>query len=589
MIEKITKEYKQVSFFRKTLPFWLCLIILLPLSAFSSFLLAFKDRIYPQVSVCGINLGGKNENEVKEILSAEVAKNFPKKITLIDNNTKLSLEIKSLYYAENDTFKKTMQIGRDNKLFKNLINLVSLARKPSKLTFVLYYDQPEFENKLNQIYEDLSQAPVNPQIKIVEQSGKNLVVLEKGKSGQEVNINKLKESLINSLSCPQPEINLQIPFLSKIPSVSDELAENTKSRATLFLNKEIKLRFKEQTWTIDDEEMINFLSFYDGFDQQKIANFVTNLAKVINSPPANPTFNFENNRVIVFKPAKEGIALKEAEFSLTLEKRLQQIETSQENQEIEIPVIKISPKITTDDSNSLGIKELLGKGSSDFSGSIKDRIYNLTLATTRLNGILVPPGEEFSFLKSLGEISLDTGYRQGYIIKEGKTQLGDGGGVCQVSTTVFRAALNAGLPIIERRAHAYRVSYYEKDIGPGFDATVAEPSTDLKFINNTLNYILIQSSIKDQKIFFEIYGTSDGRKVEISPVRVFDRQPPPPDLYLDDLSLPSGKIKQTEHRIWGSKTTFNYKVTKDNEVLEEKTFLSTYSPWQAVYLRGIGN
>lgn len=589
MIEKIPKEYKQVSFFKKTLPFWLCLIILLPLSVFSSFLLAFKNRVYPQVFVCDVNLGGKNENEAKKILSSEVAKNFPQKITLVDNITKLPFEIRSLYYAENDTFKKSLQIGRENKLLENLINLISLAKKPSKLSYALYYDQQEFENKLNQIYEELSQAPVNPQIKIIEQTGKNLVILEKGKSGQEVNKNKLKESLVNSLSCPQTEINLQIPFSSKIPSISDELAENTKNRATFFLNKEIKLRLKEQTWTIDDEEMINFLSFYDGFDQQKIAGYVSNLAKVINSPPVNPTFNFENNRVIVFKPAKEGIALKEAEFSLTFEKRLQQIETSQENQEIEIPIIKISPKITTDDSNSLGIKELIGKGSSDFSGSIKDRVYNLTLATTRLNGILVPPGEEFSFLKSLGEISLATGYRQGYVIKEGKTQLGDGGGVCQVSTTVFRAALNAGLPITERHAHAYRVSYYEKDIGPGFDATVAEPSTDLKFVNNTQNYILIQSSIKDQKNFFEIYGTSDGRKVTISPVRVFDRQPPPPDLYQDDPSLPLGKIKKTEHRIWGSKTTFDYTITRGDEVLEEKTFLSVYKPWQAVYLRGTRN
>lgn len=590
MISKTLLENKQDNLFKKHFPFLIILIIFLPVVILLAFFLAFKDRVYPNVYVCSYNLGGQNQTEAQKILKSQAVGNFPQKILLIDNQLKTPLVIKSFYYSEKDTFNNAYNIGRGKSFIKNLSETAKTLKNKKYLKFSLYYDEKEFNDAVEKINEELSQLAINPQLKITSSYGKKELVLEKGKSGQVVDVIKLKSLLIDNLSCPKKEIEIQVPFLMKIPSISDLQAEKTKTKAESFLNKQIKLHFNNQDWIINDEELINFLSFYDGYNQPKIASYATDLAKVINSPPGNPTFNFKNSRVVIFKPAKEGIAVKEADLANILENRLGQIEKTKENQEIEIPVVKISPKITAADTNNLGIKELIGKGSSDYSGSITDRVYNLTLATNRLNGILIPPGEEFSFLKSLGEVNQSTGYRQAYIIKEGKTILGDGGGVCQVSTTLFRAALNSGLPITERHAHAYRVSYYEKDIGPGFDATVFEPSIDLRFINNTGNYILIQSSINkvSQKIYFEIYGTSDGRKVEISPVRVYDRQAPPPDLYQDDPSLPLGKIKQTEHRIWGSKTAFDYKVTRNNKTLEEKTYFSNYRPWQAVYLRGTG-
>lgn len=592
MIREIKKENKVVRInTKKTFFLWLIIVfVFLPFATICAFLLAFNNRVYPQISLCGTTLGGKNQTEVKKITQSLIKRNSPVEIVLSDNENKISLEIKSLFYPETETTKKVLDTGRGKNLIGNFSEIIFIFRKRADLPLVFYYDQNELSDKIEEISTNLSQTPQNPEIRIVETSGKKNVILNKGRSGQEVDKKVLERLILEKLSCPKSTITIPIPFILKIPAIPDEIAEKTRERATLFLNKEIKLMFNDRTWEINDEEVINLLSFYGNFDEQKIASFSSSLAKVINAPPENPVFNFENNRVVVFKPAKDGVILKEAEFSQTLEIKLQQVETNQESQIIQIPVIKIPPKITTADSNSLGIKELLGKGSSDYSGSIGERVHNLTLSTSRLNGILVPPKEEFSFLKALGEVNQSTGYKQAYIIKEGKTILGDGGGVCQVSTTLFRAALNSGLLITERHAHAYRVSYYEKDLGPGFDATVFEPSIDLKFINNTPNYILIQSSINKnaQKIIFEIYGTADDRKVTISPVRLYDRQPPPPDLYQDDPTLPLGKIKQTEHRIWGAKAAFDYKVTKEDEVLDEKTFYSNYRPWQAVYLRGTG-
>ena len=160
--------------------------------------------------------------------------------------------------------------------------------------------------------------------------------------------------------------------------------------------------------------------------------------------------------------------------------------------------------------------------------------------------------------------------------------------MCQVSTTLFRAVLNAGLPIEERVAHAYRVRYYEEKYQVGFDATVFQPSPDFKFKNDTPGHVLIQTefSERDKHLVFKLYGTSDGRLVNLSKSRVWEVVAPPPDLYIDDATLPAGTVKQTEHAAWGAKVAFDWKVTRGEEVLQERTFYSNYRSWQAVYLRG---
>jgi len=153
----------------------------------------------------------------------------------------------------------------------------------------------------------------------------------------------------------------------------------------------------------------------------------------------------------------------------------------------------------------------------------------------------------------------------------------------------FRSALDAGLTIIERHAHDYRVHYYEEGgYNPGLDATVFAPSYDLKFKNDTPGYILIQteSDINNLKLSFDLYGTSDGRQALISDQKVWDVTAPPPDLYQDDPTLPKGTVKQVDFAAWGTKASFHYNVTRNGETLEDTDFLSDFRPWQAIYLRG---
>jgi len=301
-------------------------------------------------------------------------------------------------------------------------------------------------------------------------------------------------------------------------------------------------------------------------------------------------FTFENNRVTAFKPSVNGHQIDTTALNNQLLSKALTVISSQKGMVIIIPLqIRIlEPKITTDKANNLGIKELIGEGHSLFYHSIPTRIHNIALGASRINGILVAPGEVFSFDKALGDVSAFTGYQQAYIIQNGKTVLGDGGGICQVSTTFFRALLNAGLPIVERHAHAYRVGYYEQDSPPGIDATIFVPSVDLKFKNDTGNYILIQSQIdlNNLSLAFYLYGTKDGRQVTMTKPVITNQTPPPPDLYQDDPTLPKGEIKQTDFAAWGANVYFTRTVTKNGKEIIYDKFVSNYQPWQAIYLKG---
>ncbi len=334
---------------------------------------------------------------------------------------------------------------------------------------------------------------------------------------------------------------------------------------------------------------LNLPSAYHYSDTKLIA-ILSPMIEKLHSEPIDSLFTFQNGRVTVFKPSKDGQTVNIEELKNQISSKFLTVVSSSKPETIvtEIPVRVLKPKITTDKANNLGIKELLASGTSLFQHSIPNRIYNISLASTRLNGILVAPGEVFSFGKALGDISAFTGYLQAYVIQNGKTILGDGGGVCQVSTTFFRALLNAGLPIVERHAHAYRVGYYEQDSPPGLDATVFLPSVDLKFKNDTGNYILIQTYIDPNipRLTFELYGTKDGREVSITTPVVTNQTPAPPDVFQDDPTLPKGQVKQVDFAAAGANVYFTRQVIKNGKVIIADRFDSDFRPWQAVYLRG---
>lgn len=326
------------------------------------------------------------------------------------------------------------------------------------------------------------------------------------------------------------------------------------------------------------------------YSEDKLMELITPVAAEIYIEPVEALFTFENGKVVAFRLSKDGQEVDTDALKKNVSERTSKVVAAQKSTVITIllPIKVLKPKITTDKANNLGIKELIGSGTSLFRGSIPSRAYNIHLAASRVNGMLIAPGEIFSFNKALGDVSEFTGYKQAYIIQNGRTILGDGGGVCQVSTTFFRAVLNAGLPIIERNAHAYRVGYYEQDSPPGFDATIYVPSVDFKFKNDTGNYILMQSVVEPQleKITFNLYGAPDGRRVTLTKPVITSQTPAPKPLYQDDPTLPKGEVKQVDYAASGARVEFTREVTKDGKMILSDKFVSNYRAWQAVFLRG---
>lgn len=320
--------------------------------------------------------------------------------------------------------------------------------------------------------------------------------------------------------------------------------------------------------------------------QKTVKQFQT----ALNVAPIDARFTYQNGKVTEFKTAKNGreVAVNEITDYIQNKATPDLLSSRTPILSVAVPVRTLKPDIESSEANSMGITERIGIGTSLFHGSIPNRIYNIQLAASRLNGILIKPGEVFSFVKAVGDVSSLTGYKQAYVIQNGRTVLGDGGGVCQVSTTFFRAILNAGMPIVERHPHAYRVHYYEEDTPPGIDAAIYTPTVDLKFKNETGHYILVQSyfDAENEQLTFELYGTSDGRISHVSTPVIVSQTPAPEPLYQDDPTLPQGQVKQIDFAAAGAKVYFNYSVTKDGKEIITDRFTSNYQPWQAVFLRG---
>lgn len=250
-------------------------------------------------------------------------------------------------------------------------------------------------------------------------------------------------------------------------------------------------------------------------DYYEVKKFLDRLGYEIYQAPKNAVFEVgEDGRVHTFSLAENG---KKLDVQSNLKKISDFLKSDEHvigRSEINMDFINIEPGVRSSDAEKLGLVSLIGEGHSDFTGSSLNRIHNIEVATSRFHGLLIKPGEEFSFIENLGPVDGAHGFRQELVIKNNSTESEFGGGTCQVSTTIFRAAVYSGLKITDRKNHAYPVHYYAPQ---GMDATVYVPRPDLRFINNTSNNILIQSNVdlEKKKMNFKIYGTDDGRKVEV--------------------------------------------------------------------------
>ena len=561
--------------------FWIPIIIFLVLcSSYSGYRLAFRSLIFPKVSISGIDVGGMDKITALSLVQKYFSKN-PNNLLLRIKGEEISKlnEIK-IERDFNWAAEQAFMVGRNGNLVTQFLEQMKTLFASRNVLIAISYDKEELSGYVDQLATEYDQKTVWP--KIILENGKPRLV--KGQDGIKVNKHDLINKILMAWSLPEKQI-VDVPVEIVSARENDQLVERAISSMNKWEKKKLTLKQGDFQIILDQEKLAGLFGLVSGVvDNNQFENLLTEIQQQVETNPKDAVFKFENGKVKEFRPEVVGKQINIPLFNDNLAKILIEANT----EVLEIPMILTSPKIKTGDINNLGIKELIGQGKSSFLHSIPGRVFNVNLASSKINGFIVAPGEEFSFNQAVGDISRDSGYQRAYIISGGKTVLGDGGGVCQVSTTVFRAALNAGLPITERKAHAYRVGYYEQDNKPGIDATVYNPSADLKFLNSTGNYILIQTSVdtKKLKMTVDIYGTKDGRVAILSEPKIYNQVPPPSTLYIEDPTLPVGQTKQIDFSAWGARVSFDYKVIKGVETIFEKTFYSNYQPWQAIYLRG---
>lgn len=585
------KQPKQISI---TLPKWGRWLIVpaVFILVFIIYNTIFWGRIFPGVYLAGVDVGGLTAPQAQGKLQERLIP--PQKVTLVYSDQVFDLPTEDIGYKIDYVLsaESAYNFGRDKDIFLSLYKRTAVPIQKTYLGLSYDLDQESFDKILGVISETISVDPVYPSVKYIN----NLIVVDKGSAGTILDRDTLLGLVRNNLSkASNDPVSLSIKSVD--PTITDQEAANLKSRAQKLIGKRFVLNSESEIFEWKEEKLLSTLNPRGGYNQNEIVSLISKIALTLNREPQSPIFIFQplpeggGGRVEEFSPSQAGHKVQEDKLALNVIQGLTALEsTDQKEIALDIPLLSTPPKITTGDVNNLGIEELLGKGVSHFAHSITNRIYNISLASSKFKGILVGPGEIFSFNNILGDVSALTGYKQAFVIKDGKTVLGDGGGVCQVSSTLFRAILKAGLPIIERHAHSYRVGYYEQDSPPGMDATVYAPTADLKFKNDTPAYLLIQPTVdtKNTTLIFEIYGTNDGRISNTTKPKVTAVVPPPEDLYVDEPTLPTGQVKQIDFKAWGAKVIFDYSVERVGETIFQKTFVSNYRPWQAIYLRGTG-
>ncbi|QLG11249.1 VanW family protein [Deinococcus sp. D7000] len=311
-------------------------------------------------------------------------------------------------------------------------------------------------------------------------------------------------------------------------------------------------------------------------DEAAIKRAFALLTDFIDQPAQNARFAFKGDKPVKV-PEQAGRVTQQSAYAAFRATVLDPAKTS-----MVFASKKVRPELTEAQLPDASKLSLIHTGVSTYYGSSPERRTNVANAAAKINGAVVPVGGTFSFLDALGGITADNGFVGGLIISGGRTVDGLGGGVCQVSTTVFRALYGAGLPVEERNQHSYRVGYYEPQVG--FEAAVYDPGLDLKFGNDTGGPLLIRTVNDDaaSTLDVQVWGVKQARKVTVSPAVILSRTPHPAPKYVVNPKLRPGTTRQVDWAADGFSLYITRTIKDASGVRTDKTS-TVYKPWQAVY------
>lgn len=514
-------------------------------------------KISRGVKAAGVELGGLSREQAKELLDRETGEYGQSIPSFVYQDRQFNSDFDGLGIVFNNgaLIQSAYEIGRGPNSFLGLFEQLRALFGYYNLGLDYAIDSAKFREFLQTMSR--LEAPAKDATLMFDEKKQDFIVVEE-KSGLMIDRKRLRAELEFNLSNLRHN-TINVSLVEDVPEITANETEAAKVQAKEILAQApYSLKFEDKKWTLNKDLLLGWFNFAAvaeagsgnkilgaDFDSEAIEKYLAVLSQSINREPINAQFEFKNSRVTAFALGQDG-------RRLNVEKSGEEIVENLKNRRktIVLAVQIIEPEITAKKADELGIKKLLGKGVSDFSGSPKNRRENIRIGAAKFHGILLKPGEEFSFNKLLGEVGPKQGYLPELVIKRNKTVPEYGGGLCQVSTTAFRAAVNSGLLITDRIQHSFPVKYYNPQ---GFDAAIYPPSADLKFKNDSPEHILIQTKIEKSKLTFEFYGTSDGREAKVVGPEEYDKKP--------DGAMKAKLIQE---------------IYRNGELVRKMTFRSTY-------------
>lgn len=565
----------------------------------------YAGKIYPGVRVGWVDVSGQTPQQAADQLASAYEYPLGGKILLRDGDQTwiLSPAELGLNFSPEENARRAYDLGRKGALIPRLGAQFRAWHQGITLPIQMSLNQQIGYKRLETIAEEINIPTIEASLKV---DGTEVIV-RPGQIGRRVDIAATLEQIETlTQNLIDGEIDLIVQEDPPVILDVDEQAEIARQILSAPLTIEMPGAGEEGPgpWAFSPQDLGEMLviervtgpegeTYQVGLNNQRLYDFLGEIAPGLERKRQNARFIFndETEKLEVIQASVTGQAL-------DIEATLAQIQTKVLAGEhtVALDMEYTNPEVTDEaTAESLGITELVSSHTTYFYGSGSSRRQNITTAAERFHGVLVAPGETFSMAEVLGNVSLDTGYAEAWIIYGDRTIKGVGGGVCQVSTTLFRTVFFGGYPIVERHPHAYRVSYYEQTYGggqnskwAGLDATVYVPVVDFIFTNDTDNWLLMETYPGAHYLTWKFYSTSDGRAVEWDTTGLTNQEDPPEPLYEENEDLDKGEIKQTDWAIDGADVTVTRTVYRDGNVIHEDVFKTHYQPWRAVCEYGPG-
>ena len=574
---------------------------------FTNYSSQHTDRIYTGVQVMGIDLSGLSKAEAAETLAAAFPYPEQGAITLNDPASGQQWQATpadlGLQFDTAATVDAAYTVGRSGDPLAQAQAMFDTWYYGRELAPVLVLDESALDQTLTTIAADINQAPVNAALSLSDQN----VAYLSGENGRLLDTAYAREQLLPALTqFREADIDLLVhevaPTVADSNVVASEIQQLIGNPITFYLEEPLD-EFDLAPVTLTSEELTAWLRVnmvesestalqHDLFlDENAVRHWLRQFEEPLFREPQNARFYFDDGteELVLVAPHVNG---RELDIEATIEQLRAQ--AGSPNRSVPFVVNEIMPIAHSGaTAEELGITELITQTTTWFYGSSDARKHNIATAAANFYGIVVAPYEEFSFNKYLGSISEADGYTEGLIIVGGVTIEGIGGGVCQVSTTLYQTAFFAGFPIVERNPHGYMLGYYRDGAGHGMDATVYSPIVDMRFINNTPHHLLIENYYNEETeaLTFKFYSTSLGRTVE---KELFDFEniveAPTEDKWVYREEMEPGTVEQVDWATEGADVTVKRVVYNADGVplYGEEFFVSNYIPVANVFHYGPG-